>query len=123
MTDKAKNMSILSHQSVLQAHSEKETPALHRFLQWSKDQQPHQFLWLGVTLAGHGCVVTPITIFFVYLTGMNFVLFTIALASMTAALIVNLSAMPTKITIPVLAASVVVDILVVVAAFGLTLAG
>lgn len=116
-------MSILSHPPIEQTHSEQATSALSRFFRWSKDQQPNQFLWLGVTLAGHGCVVTPITIFFVYLTGMNFLFFSIALVSMTAALIVNLSAMPTRITIPVLVASVITDILVIFAAFGLAMVG
>lgn len=114
-------MSTLSHPSIRQTYSEKATPVLKRFLQWSKDQQPNQFLWLGVALAGHGCAITPLTIYIVYLTGMNFVLFMIALFAMAAALVVNLSALPTRITIPVLFASVVTDILVIAAAFGLAL--
>jgi len=114
-------MSTLSHPSIEQTHSEVATSGLKRFLRWSKDQQPNQFLWLGVALAGHGCVVTPLTIYIVYLGGMNFTLFMIALLSMTAALITNLSAMPTRITIPVLVASIITDILVVAIALGLIL--
>ena len=112
-------MSTLSHSSIEQTHSEKAIPVLKRFLQWSKDQQPNQFLWLGVALVGHGCVITPLTIFIVSLTGMNFALFMIALLSMGAALVVNLSALPTRITIPVLVASAITDVLVIIAALGL----
>lgn len=112
-------MSTLTHPPIEQTHSEQASSVLTRFFRWSKDQQPRQFLWLGIALAGHGCVVTPITIFFVYLAGMNFALFMVALFSMTAALIVNLSAMPTRITIPVLLASVVVDILVIITALAM----
>lgn len=116
-------MSILSHSTIEQTHSEKAVPALKRFLQWSKDQQPNQFLWLGIGLVGHGCVVTPLTIFMISLTGMNFMLFMIALLSMGATVVVILSALPTRITIPVLLASVITDILVIAAAFGLAYGG
>lgn len=116
-----KTMSTLTHPPIEQTHSEQATSILSRFFRWSKDQQPNQFLWLGVALLGHGCIITPLTIFFVYLAGMNFILFAVALSAMTAALIVNLSAMPTRITIPVLLASVVTDILVIAAAFGMAL--
>lgn len=86
---------------------------LSRFLSWSKGQEENRFGWLAVILALHGCVLTPLTLFAVFMGGNNMVLFSLAIAAMAVCLISNLSAMPTKITIPVFFLSVVIDIVTV----------
>jgi hypothetical protein len=88
---------------------------LTRFLSWSKDQERNRLLWVGLVLAGHGCIITPLTIMAVLLAGTNLFLFILALVAMGAALVTNLAAMPTKITIPVFVLSIIIDLAIIVA--------
>jgi hypothetical protein len=90
---------------------------LTRFSAWTAGQEESRLLWLGISIAGHGCVLTPLTVIMVAFTGMNLLLFMTAMVAMTMSLIVNLAAMPTKITIPVLILSVLIDIVVIISAF------
>ena len=103
------------------AYREK-TSVVKRFVAWTGNQQENRLFWLGLALAGHGCIITPLTVFVVMMTGLNFVLFMTAFASMTMAMVVNLAALPTKITIPVLLFSFVIDLIVVACALTLGLA-
>lgn len=113
-------MATTIHPSVQQAYTAQKPSVISRFLTWCEEQQENRLLWLSVALGGHGCVLTPLTILLIVaLTGMNLALFMTALFAMAAALIVNLAAMPTKVTIPVLFASVVVDLAVIATAIGL----
>jgi hypothetical protein len=86
-----------------------------KFINWCEGQSENQFMWLGIALAGHGCILTPITVMAVLLAGTNLFLFMLALTSMGLALVTNLAAMPTKITIPVFFLTVLIDILIIVA--------
>ena len=90
-----------------------------RFTAWASGQENNRFMWLGLSIAGHGCFLTPLTVALVALTGMNLVLFMSAMVAMTISLIVNLAALPTKITIPVLGLSILIDIIVIISAFSL----
>lgn len=85
---------------------------LSRFVTWSSSQQANRLLWLGIILSFHGCILTPLTVMAVLLAGNNFTLFMIAFAAMGMSLVTNLAAMPTKITIPVFAASIILDLIV-----------
>ena len=86
-----------------------------RFINWCRDQQEDRLLWLGIALAGHGCVITPLTIMAVLLAGTNLFLFVLALVSMGMALVTNLAALPTKITIPVFVLSILIDLGIIAA--------
>ena len=86
-----------------------------RFINWCKGQQHNRLLWLGIALAAHGCVLTPITVLIVMLAGANFSLVVLALAAMGMSLVTNLAAMPTKITIPVFILSILIDIAILIA--------
>ena len=77
----------------------KQPSLVGKFMSWCQDQQEDRLLWLGIALAGHGCVMA----------GLSFPLFMIALLAMTMALVANLAALPTKITIPVLFLGVLAD--------------
>jgi hypothetical protein len=93
--------------------SQTQHPSLYgKFMTWCENQQEDRLLWLGIALTSHGCVITPITILFIVIAGLSFPLFMIALLSMTMALVANLAALPTKITIPVLVLSVAIDVAV-----------
>ena len=85
-----------------------------RFLAWSKNQEPSRFLWLGVSLATHGCFLTPLTVFVITLTGNSLVSWGFAIAAMAMTLVANLAALPTKVTIPVFLFSVLVDLVLVI---------
>ena len=84
------------------------------FFNWCKNQQENRLLWLGIALAAHGCIMTPLTIFAVVSAGNNLVLFMMALVAMGIALVTNLAALPTKITIPALLISFFVDVAIIV---------
>jgi hypothetical protein len=91
------------------------TSVFSRFMNWCEAQQENRILWIGLGLAGHGCVITPITIFAVLMAGNSMALFMTAVFAMAATLTVNLAALPTKITIPVFVLSILVDIGIIAA--------
>ena len=86
-----------------------------QFITWSEGQQNNRLLWLGITLTGHGCILTPLTVMAVLLAGTNLFLFILALVAMTMSLVTNLAALPTKITIPVFILSIFIDIGILIA--------
>ena len=89
-----------------------------RFIDFcTREDVKHHYGWIGVSLAAHGCVLTPITLFAIILTANVFTLWIIASFSMAAVVVVNLSGISTKYTIPVLLLSALVDIAVIIAAF------
>jgi hypothetical protein len=100
-----------------------KTPVIKKFIAWTETQEDSRFLWLAITLFGHGCVITPLTVFVVLMTGVNLALFMCAVTAMAMTIVVSLAALPTKITIPVLLFSFVIDAIVVTCAltFGLSL--
>ena len=86
-----------------------------RFMQYCKNQEKNRLMWVGIILAAHGCVLTPLVVMFTLIAGPNFFLFMTGMAAMGIALVTNLAAMPTKITIPTFAISVLMDIIVTIA--------
>lgn len=94
-------------------HSSHHVSLLSRFITWCKGQEGNRLLWLGLILALHGCIITPLTVMAVLLAGTNLFLFVIAIVAMGMSLVTNLAAMPTKITIPVFALSVLIDLVIV----------
>ncbi|HET9825361.1 MAG TPA: hypothetical protein VFP87_08505 [Chitinophagaceae bacterium] len=88
---------------------------LRRFIDWCKSQEKNRFGWLALSLATHGCIITPLVVFFITVTGNDFTLWIAAMLAMGVTLIVNLAAQPTKITIPVFFLSIVVDIAIIAA--------
>ena len=85
-----------------------------RFNAWCRCQEKHRFGWLAAALTIHGCILTPLTIMVVILSGNNLILFGLAIAAMASTLVTNLAAMPTRITIPVFLLSVGIDMLIIV---------
>lgn len=85
------------------------------FMDWCRGQEEKRLQWVGVGLTVHGCISTPLTFMTVALSGLNFFLLVPVMLAMLAVLIVNLAAMPTRVTIPVLAVSLLVDVLILAA--------
>ena len=91
------------------------SPSLYaKFIKWTEHQSENRLLWVGIILAGHGCVITPLTVMAVLLAGTNLFLFMLAIVAMGLALVTNLAAMPTRITIPVFFISLLIDIIIIV---------
>ena len=84
-----------------------------RFMNWCEAQEEHRFGWLATALVAHGCVLTPIALFAIVLSGNAFALWILAIVAMISCLITNLAAMPTKVTIPTFFISIVVDIAII----------
>jgi hypothetical protein len=93
----------------------RSTPSvLTRFFSWCKNQQESRLLWLGIALAAHGCIFTPLTVIVVMFTGNNLYLFVVAIAAMGMTLVTNLAALPTKITIPLFILSLLIDLGIII---------
>ena len=93
-----------------------KTSLWSKFINWADKQEENRFGWTAFAIAGHGCVFTIITVAIVLVTGNNFIFWLFAIAAMTACLIVNLAALPTKITIPVLFFSLLADLAIIILA-------
>lgn len=104
------------NQTISTTYTERTTSPslLGKFFAWCKGQQENRLLWLGIVLAGHGCILTPLTVMAVLLAGTNITLFILSLVAMGMSLVTNLAAMPTKITIPVFVLSVLIDIAIII---------
>ncbi len=85
-----------------------------RFINWADSQEENRFGWTAFAIAGHGCVFTIITVAVILATGNNFIFWPFAIAAMAVSLISNLAAMPTKIIIPTLFITVLIDIAIIV---------
>ena len=119
-------MENVLHPSANVQYSEISTPSVfNRFINWSHGQEQYRFGWLAAVLSIHGCALTPITLFAIILSGANIFLFVTALVAMGMALVTNLAAMPTKVTIPVFFLSVVIDLALIIscAVVGFDMAG
>jgi hypothetical protein len=103
------------NQSIATSYSEKtsKVSVINQFLNWCNAQDRNRLLWLGIALSAHGCIITPITIMAVLLAGTNLFLFVLTMIAMGAVLVTNLAAMPTKITLPVLIISILIDIAII----------
>lgn len=92
----------------------KKPSFIQKFLSWSRAQQHDHFMWIGIGLAVQGCALAPISLYFVSLVGMNLALFCVVLTAMAMVVVTNLAALPTRITIPVLVASAIIDLGVII---------
>ncbi len=93
------------------------------FMNWCKGQEGYRLLWVAVALSVHGCALTPLVLAIILLTGFHFGLIILSLAAMGIAVITNLAAMPTRITIPVFFLSVLIDLGIIIAAIGYAISG
>ncbi|HQU55981.1 MAG: hypothetical protein R2796_04990 [Chitinophagaceae bacterium] len=99
-----------------QTEEENSKPALSKwkqFINWADKQEENHLGWTAFSLTAHGCLFTIVTVFVIYLAGNHFIFWPFAIAAMAATLLTNLAAMPTKITIPTLFASVLLDIIII----------
>ena len=95
------------------------TAIWHKFIAYASAQENNRLLWSAISIFGHGTIFTIATLAVVILTGNLFFLMAATCLTMTMVLIVNLAALPTKYTIPVLLASVFIDLLIIATAVAL----
>lgn len=95
------------------------------FFVWCDRQETYRFGWVGGIITFHGCVITPLTLLAIVLSGNNLVLFITAIIAMGMSLVTNLAATPTKVTIPVFFLSILIDLVIIALciAAGFNLAG
>jgi uncharacterized membrane protein len=86
-----------------------------KFMNWCQSQEQYRLGWLAAAITIHGCVLTILTMFAVVIAGNHFIFWPFIIGGMGITLIVNLAAMPTKVTIPVFFFSVLVDLLIIAA--------
>ena len=87
---------------------------INKFLNWSADQQEKRLAWQGIGLLVFGCFLTPLSVLIMSLIGANLIFILIAIAAMGVTLVLDLTAMPTKITIPAFFIGVIADITIIV---------
>jgi hypothetical protein len=85
-----------------------------RFFNWCAGQEKNRFTWLAAAIVGHGCALTPITLFTIILSGNHLFFWIMAIVAMMTALVTNLAAMPTKYTIPAFLFSILIDITIMI---------
>jgi len=102
-------ISISSSYAEVSSH----TSAWSRFIDWCERQEEKRLLWLAFALVGHGCIITILTLFAIMFSGNNLVFWPFVMSAMVACLVVNLAALPTKITIPVFFLSVLIDAIII----------
>lgn len=88
-----------------------------RFMTWCESQEENRMLWVGLSLAIHGCILTPITLIAICLAGLATWMIALATASLMLTLVVNLAAVPVKNAIPVFCLSLALNIIVILSAF------
>ncbi|GAB4091986.1 hypothetical protein [Flaviaesturariibacter terrae] len=105
--------------------SKPRTTLFSRFMAWCERQEQYHFGWVAGILVAHGCAITPITLFAIVLAGSNIALWIAAIVAMGTALVCNLAAQPTKVTVPVFFASILVDVTIIIACLvhGFNIAG
>lgn len=86
----------------------------NRFIKWTDKQEENRFGWTAGIITGHGCVFTVITVIAIVFTGNHFIFWPFAIGAMAACLVVILSAMPTRIIIPVFLFSLLIDLVIII---------
>jgi hypothetical protein len=94
-------------------NEQSKTSVISKFFNWCEGQDENRFGWLAAALGGHGCFITPITMFAIIMGGNHIFFWALALTAMGATLVTNLAAMPTKITIPIFIVSILIDVAII----------
>ena len=88
---------------------------LKKFITWCDQQEKNRLLWLGIAIMGLIGMVLPLTLLSIlFLASNNFALWIVVLCANMPVLALNLAAQPPKVTIPVMLASVTIDIVVII---------
>ena len=108
-------MNTTIQQTISNVHTQVASrPSLvSQFMNWCTNQDKNRYGWLGAAVASHACIITPLTMFAIILSGNNIIFWFLAIAAMMMTLVTNLAALPTKITIPTFLFSIVMDVAII----------
>ena len=95
------------------AGNEAKVSLVKRFISWADKQEEYRFGWVAFSIAGHGCIFTVLTSLAIVFTGNHFIFWPFVIGAMAICVLVNLAALPTKITIPVFFFSLVIDLVII----------
>jgi hypothetical protein len=87
--------------------------------QWVSDEERNHLVWAGIAITAMAVLFLPLTMTAILLNGSDFSLIIITMFSFALVVITNLSALPTRFTIPAFVVGVLIDLLVIVASFAL----
>src|SRR4051812_3956246 len=87
---------------------------LSRFITWCASQEQNRLGWLTIIIAAHACLITPMTLLTLVFSGNHMSYWVTAIAAIVISLVTNLAALPTKITIPAFAFSILLDLYVII---------
>ncbi|MEO6671141.1 MAG: hypothetical protein ABIN36_16785 [Ferruginibacter sp.] len=87
------------------------------FYTWCAQQETNRLLWLAISMLIQSCILVPATWFALYQTDKSILYFIIPMLAIVMCLVINLAALPTKITIPVFVLSIVMDLVILAACF------
>jgi|SRR5215472_10655797 len=110
----------IAHPRELEQHIPlvKRPSAFIRFFKWAEaqDQQNHVG-WVGITVTAMAAVFFPLAMVFILINGASFGLIIAAMAALVLVVVTNLSALPTKYTIPFFIVGVLTDLVIIVISF------
>lgn len=113
---------VLKHTVAANYSNTRSKSIWSQFISWCNRQEKDRFLWLSFGVAGQGCILAPLTLLVVSLTGNSMWMWALVIAAMAMTLITNLAALPTKITIPVLFLGILIDLGVIISSIVIPLA-
>jgi len=102
------------HPSTLTNKTKTSSPG---FIVWCEKQQPKSLFWLAIIMLTQTCVLLPIVWFTLSHSDMGFIFWVLPSIAIVMCLVTNLATLPTRITIPVFILSIVIDLVVIAAAF------
>ena len=106
------------HERVQYTPFVKKASVFTRFFKWAAAQdQVNHVGWVGITVTAMGAVFFPLAMTVILINGASFGLIMAAMAALVLVVVTNLSALPTKYTIPFFLLGVLTDIVVIVASF------
>lgn len=87
-----------------------------KFLTWCEGQEAsNHWLWTGLTIGIQGCLLSPLALWAIYAFQLSDGYLLGAVSAIFAVVIPNLSALSTKVIIPIFAASILFNVAVLLA--------
>ena len=97
--------------------SKKIRNAIQKFKNFCERQQENRIGWLAFTVAAEVYMVLPITLIAIFFNGNGFGFWIPVIVTSFAVEVSNLATMPTKITIPIFCASILINVVVIILSF------
>jgi hypothetical protein len=102
---------------VILDEGKKITRLFRKFKAFCERQQKNRLGWTAIILAGQVFLLVPLTLLAISFNGSPFVLWTPVILSSFVTAVSNLLALPTKVTIPVFCASVLINVSMIMLSF------